>query len=273
MKKIDLSAFRQNYVKDTAEDMKEIAALKSTTRIPEGAHEVVVTAIHEKDGVKYKLTDKLGGTVGFSLVVKDSLKREQMLYISIPLVVSFKQACMDSDNKVKFQFRQSIKNLQLMGLDPMLLREAMLMSDCEALDYLVGTQFVIINSWDNRKLHLEYDATAKAHYFVTSSGDRFNSGEIAAPIALDAEKKDDTRYAEAIAIAHAQGYQLATRMDVNVDTHPTASNEAINEALQKVIQPKKVAPTVINKTIPAFPVTPKKILAPLSVEPDLYQGE
>lgn len=271
--KIDLSSFRQNYVKDTAEDMKEIAALKQSVRIPEGAHEVVVSAIHEKDGVKCKLSDKLGGTVGFSLVVKDALKREQMLYISIPLVVSFKQACLDADNKVKFQFRQSIKNLQLMGIDPILLREAMLATDCEAVDALVGTQFVIVNSWDNRKLHLEYDATAKAFYFVTSSGEKFASGEIAAPIELDATIKDDSRYAEAVAIAHAQGYQLATRMDTNVDSHPTATNDAINEALAKFLQPKKTAHPIINKTIPAFPVAPKKIVAPLSIDPDVFQGE
>lgn len=263
--KIDLSNYRQNYIKDTAEDIKEIAALKQTARIPEGVHEVVVTAIHEKDGSKFTISDKLGGTVGFSLIVKDALKREQMLYVSIPLVVSFKQACLDSDNKIKFQFRQSIKNLQIMGIDPILLREAMLATDCEAAEALVGTQFVIINSWDSRKLHLEYDSTARAHYFVTSAGERFSSGEIAAPIEIDSTIKDNKRYAEAIAIAHAQGYQLATQMNVNLDIHPTASNESINEALRKFVQPKKPS-TIINKTIPPFPV--KKIVAPLSVEPD-----
>jgi hypothetical protein len=269
--KPDLSAFRQNYVKDTAEDMKEIAAsLKQSVRIPEGVHEVVVVAIHEKDGEKFKITDKLGGTVGFSLVLKDALKREQMLYISIPLVVSFKQACLDKDNKINFQYRQSIKNLQIMGVDPILLREVMIATDCEALESLIGTQFVLINSWDSRKLHLEYDNTAKAHYFVTSSGDKFSSGEIAAPIEIDSSIKDDKRFSEAIAIAHAQGYQLATRMDVKLDVHPTASNESINEALRKFIQPKK-APTIINKTIPAFPI--KKIVPPLSIEPDDFPGE
>lgn len=263
--KIDLSSFRQNYVKDTAEDMKEIDALKNTARIPEGSHEVVVTSIHEKDGVKCKLTDKLGGVVGFSLVVKDALKREQMVYISIPLVASFKQACMDTDNKIKFQFRQSTRNIKLMGLDPIVLREAIIASDCEAVDLLIGTQFVIVNSWDVRKLHLEYDSTAKAHYFVTSSGDKFSSGEIAAPIALDSEKKDDSRFCEAIAIAKAQGYELATRMSTTIDSHPTAQNDAINESLKKYLQPKKQ--TIINKTIPAFP---KKVTAPLSIEPDIF---
>lgn len=269
--KLDLSQFRQNHVKDTAEDLAEIAALKQIVRIPEGIHEVVVTGIHEKDGNKFKITDKLGGTLGFSLVVQDAQKREQMIYICVPLVASYKQACLDPDKKVSFAYINSVRHLNCMKINPISLREAILASDCEAIKELVGAQFVIRNSWDSRKLHLEYDSTARAYYFVTSNGERFSSGEIAAPIELDMSKKDDSRFDEAVAIAHAQGYQLATRMDVKLDVHPTATNEDINESLKTYLVPKKQpTPTVINKTIPAFP---KKVVAPLSVEPDVFQAD
>lgn len=271
MLKPDLSAFRQNYVKDSAEDMKKIAEIKLVQRIPEGVHEVIVTGIHEKDGVKFKLNDTLGGTIGFSLIVKDTQKREQLLYIAIPLHVNFLQACLDKDTKINYQFRNSVDNIQSMGLDASLLREAALVTDCEAIENLIGTQFVIINTWDARKLHLEYDELSKAHVFVNSSGERFTSGEIAAPIKLDLEIDVKKRYTDAIAIALSYGFQLATQMRVKVDSHPTASNDKINEALEKAILPKeKKSPIIINKTIPAFP---KKIVPPLSVEPDNFVEE
>lgn len=271
MTKPDLSAFRQNYVKDSVEDMKKIAEIKSVQRIPEGAHEVVITGVHEKDGVKYKLNDTLGGTLGFSLVVKDAQRREQLLYVAIPLHVNFLQACLDKDSKISFQFKNSVDNIQSMGVDAILLREAVLATDCDAIESLVGAQFVVVNTWDARKLHLEYDELSKAHVFVNSNGERFTSGEIAAPIKLDLDTDIKKRYVEATAIAIQHGYQLATQMRVKIDTHPTASNDKINEALEKAVQPKeKKVPVLINKTIPAFP---KKIVPPLSIEPDNFIEE
>ncbi len=258
MSKLDLSAFRKNFVRDTEEDLKEIDALKQSVRIPEGIHEVVAVGIHEKDKIKYKLIDKVGGSLGFSLVFEDAKKRSQMFYMTIPLAVTFKLACMDSDKKVSFPFIKTQKFLRVCGVDLIKFREALINTE-EAAECLIGTQFVVTNTWPDNKLHLEYDGVAKAFYFTNSSNERFSSGELAAPIELPKGDKD-SRFSEAIVIASQNGYQLATQMESDFSVHPTAVNNKINELISKFLTPKKEI--IINKTIPAFAV--KKPTGPLS---------
>ncbi len=265
---VDFAKFRQlSVVKDTEEDMKEIAAMKQSSPIPEGIHEVVVVGIHEKDGEKLKMSEKAGGSVGFSLVVRNAQKQEQMIYFIIPMAVSFLQACKDPDKGTKFMFTKSNRMLQTIGISPIALKESLLASDGKSIDSLVGTQFVIVNSWDSRKIHLEYDPVAKAHYFVTSQGSRFPSGEMAAPQVLDHKAPIKDRYKEVTAVAYENGYQLASQMDTTVEPHPTASNDKINALLQAACAPREVKkPVIVNKTIPAFP---KRMAIPEDIEPDL----
>lgn len=266
---MDLSKFRQNYTKDSAEDIQEIASSKMAQQIPEGVHEVVIVGIHEKDGVKFKINDKLGGTLGFSIIVRNAQKQEQMIYMSIPLQLSFKTAASDLDKKLAFPYKSTVQNLYAMGIDAAALRESILLTNGESAELLKGAQFVITNSWNSKMIHMEYDAIAKAHFFVTAMGDRFDSGEMAIPLYPDTKLALTERYKEFIGLAKLNGYQLATRMDMSIEKHLTATNQAINEELRKICQPKEVK-TVVNKTIPpVFPIHVKKPIVQMDVEPDI----
>lgn len=272
MSTIDLSKFRQNFVRDTAEDIKQIAAMKTSLKIGAGRHEVVVTGIHEKEGSsKFKLTDRLGGSLGFSLIVKNAKNEEQLIYVCVPLMVTFIQACRDIEKGNKFLFKKTFELLESLQVDPIIFRECIVATDGRAADKLKGAQLVIINSWRDGKLHLEYDTVAKAHFFTKSNGERFESGELSHPVSLDSTKKGDDKFTEFIAIARENGWELVTQMDTEVQLHPTFSNTHINDELLKELaasqSPKK--PQIVNKTIPAFPIHTKKILASMEIEPDV----
>lgn len=278
MTTIDLSQFKQSYVKDTADDLQEIAAMKQISRIPEGSHEVVVTDLFtKKDGSQFYVSDTLGGVLGFSLNVANAQKAEQIVYFAIPLAVTFKQACLDTDKKISFQFKNTVKNLQAIGIDVAALRESIIETNGKAAEELVGAQFILTNSWPMKKLHLEYDSGAKAFFYATSMGERFTEGELSVPIALDYNKDIKDRYSEAVAIAHENNYELATQMNVAIECNPSIDNEAINVKLRAIGQPKKKVapppfsiPKVVNKTAPPFPgLVPKKVSAPIEVIEDI----
>lgn len=264
---IDLSKFKQNFVKDTPEEIQEILAMREVKRIPEGMHEVKIVNIHEKDGVKAKEVDKFGGCIGFSLVARNENHEEQLVYFLIPMHLTFLQA---RNEPSSFAIQKTITNLNAMGIRPDLLRLAMVETNGNALLTLIGTAFVIENRWDTRKLHLEYDAEAKAHFFVKGDGTRFTSGEMAVPVMFDKDKKGNDRWTEFIELAAQNNYKLATQMDTTIHSHPSLSNEGINEALLKLIS--KETPKKVVKTPSNFPPFPKKPTAPLDMESDMDLG-
>lgn len=271
MSLVDLSKFKQNFVKDTEDDLKEIAAMKQMMPIPEGIHEVTVVGIHEKkDGAKFKIDDKLGGTLGFSLIVKNIHKQEQLIYICIPLIVTFLQARRDTDRSISFTFKRAIDTIQAMGINPIHLRESIITSNGTAAELLIGTQFVLTNYWDPKKVHLEYDSIAKAHFFATAQGERFSSGEMALPCHINSSIAIEDRYKEFVAIAHENHYEFTNKMNTTYDSHPTANNNIINEALEKACVPKEQKkPLAVNKIIPNFPVQVKRPAVPIDTEPDI----
>jgi hypothetical protein len=263
---LDLSKFKQSFVKDTAEEIAAIASINDTRKIGVGTHEVVVSKIHVKDGAKLKFTDKLGGTVGFSLVVENTAKEEQMVYLSIPLAVTFKQAIADKENG--FPYKKTAKTLLKIGIDPGSLREALIMTDGKAVDELVGAQMTITNLWPDRKLHLEYDRNTQASILVNSQGERFTEGVLSGTFKLDFNKKENERYNHIIELVTELGFEFAKQMDSNISTHPTTSNEKINELLTVMIKPKAkqtgfvplTSHTIINKTKPVFPDMKKPVI-------------
>jgi hypothetical protein len=268
MSTLDLSKFRQNFVKDKPEDIHEIAAMKFSPKIGVGVHEVVITGIHEKNGEKFKLGDRLGGSVGLSLILKNAKKEEQLMYMCIPLVVTFVEACRDTDKSNKFVFRKTYELLETIGIDPFLFRETVVATDGKSIEKLIGAQLVIVNTWREGKLHLEYDQVAKAHFFHKCDGTKFESGELSLPVVMDSSKKDDSKFAEFIAIARENAWDFSTQMETDIQFHASVSNDYINEELSKLLVVKK--PVIVNKTvIPSFPIHTKKILAPLGVEEDV----
>jgi len=261
---LDFSKFRQGFTKDSEADLNELTASKKSDPIPEGVHEVVVIGLTEKDGKKIKMLDRAGGSIGFNILVQNAQRQQQAIYMEVPLAMPFKAACQQS-----YVFVKTLKFLKFMGIDPNVLRESVIISNGASLDLLKGTQFLLINSWDSKSLHLEYDKTYKAYYFVTSQGHRFDSGEMSVPVNVDKNKPYESRFSEAHAIAKQHHYTLTTQMQSDVEPHPTASNASINEALAAVgsKDTRKVTPPVINKTIPPFPV--KKPTAPIETDEDI----
>lgn len=264
---IDLSKFKQNFVKDTPEEIQEILAMKDVRRIPEGLHEVKVTGFYEKDGTKIKIVPKFGGCVGFSMIVKTLTHEEQLIYLMIPLHLKFLQARNEPNS---YAIQKTINNLNSMGIRPDLLRLAIVESNGNAIESLIGANLVIENKWDIRKLHLEYDTEAKSYFFVKGDGSRFTSGEMAVPVMFDKDKKGTERWEEFIALATQNDYKLATQMDTILHPHPTLKNESINEELSKIIN-KDLQKKVVKPTS-NFPPFPKKPVAQLDIESDVELG-
>lgn len=266
MTEFDLSKYRQSFVRDTAEDLQEIAAMKSTKRIPEGSHEVVITKIHTKEnGTSVTFTDQEGGRLGFTLIAANAQQAEQTVYLAIPLAQTFKQVIANQDRKVSFVYAKTLKTLSAFGIDPIVFRESVIESDGSSVEQLIGTQCVLINSWPTKQLHLEYDLNAKEHFFETSMGERFASGPLAGPIKLDNSLIGKARFSEAVALANDNNFQLATQMDTNIVSHPTADNSSINDKLKSTLKSQqKSTSAVVNKTKPPFAImVPKKITSPL----------
>jgi hypothetical protein len=264
---IDLSKFKNNYVKDTPEEIQEILAMTTVKRIPEGVHEVKITGFHEKDGQKLKMIEKYGGSIAFSVIVKTKQNEEQLIYMLVPVGVTFRQAVAEENN---FMIKKIIGHLNTIGIRPDLLRSAMIDSNGAALQTLIGAEFVIENKWDPKQLHIEYDQNLKANFFVKGDGTRFESGEMAVPVVFDKDKKGDERWAPFVALAKEHNFKLATQMFTNLLPHPEVSNEVINEKLAKF--GKQEEKKVINKTPSAFPPFPKKVIAPIDIEGDMDLG-
>lgn len=267
---LDLSQFKKTFVRDTETDLREVSPLnRYPAKIPEGRFEVEVSSIYEKDGTKAKVVDKLGGSLSFSLAFKNAQKQEQLMYFIIPLVTSYKEACAFYDNRVAYPFKKTIFQLQALGINANDLRESIVHTDAKSIELLIGAQCVLENRWPQKLLHLEYDSIAKAHFFVKSDGKRFESGEMSLPISLDPTKRGDSRLSEAVAIARESNYQLAVQMETTLEVHPTANNQHINEALAKACGREVKKPVIVNKTIPAFPIQPKKPISLLDAEADI----
>lgn len=270
MTEFDLKKFKTTYERDSAEDIKSIADRKQLKRLTEGVHEVVVTGIHKKEGeTGIRLTEREGGTVEFSMTVSNAQQAETLIFLAIPIAKTFRQVTASDDKKISFIYEKTVKTLSAMGINTNDLREALIESNGEAAEILVGSQFLVTASWPSNKLHLDYDSESKQYFFVTSMNERFAEGELAVPIVLDPKIDIRTRYSEAVAIADQAGYKFATQLDIAVSPHPTAYNDTINEKLSALSTPKKsieVSKSFIpvNKTKPVFAsVVPKKIGLPL----------
>jgi len=273
MSTMDLSQYRQNFQKDSLDDLKDILTSKQSSPIPEGIHEVVVVGVHEKDGQKFKTVDKGIQTLSFSLIIKNAQGNEQMVYFLMPIDASFKQATakenMVVDKGTKWMISKFVKDFTSMGINPIALREAIIVSNGKALDLLIGAQFKVVNSWDTRMVHLEYDRNLKSHFFVNGFGERFTSGQMAEPQFVDSKIPIAERYKEFVAIAQENAYQFAQKMNTSIEPHPTASNDDINESLIKAGEPTAKRSAVVNKTIPPFPAMVKKPTAAADIQEDI----
>ena len=262
---IDLSMFRANFIKDTEEEQKELVKKKSFNGIPQGSHEVILTEVTEKFGGKISLINKLGGCVEFTIIFRNVAKQEQFAFCAIPMHLTFGQAIKSKEERgTAFKIERTYKMFQTMGVDPRLLREAILLSDGEAISSIVGAQCVLVNHWDPKSIHIEYDNTSKGHYFVTAMGQRFESGEMSVPLKIDYKIPVAQRFVDIIAVAKENGFKFTPNMETVYETHPTATNDLIIKNLQKFVKPKEPKEIkIVNKTIPPFPVQVKKMVAPL----------
>lgn len=279
--KHDLSKFRNTFVKETSEDIQE--AMRGNTSAPKigsGLHEVVVTKMYtNKAGETSKITDRAGGSLSFNFIVRNSARQEQLINMFVPLALSFSQVCKSKDNKGdSFLFNKSVKLLMSMRIDPALFREAVMFTDGEAISLLVGAQFVLENFWPIKSVHLEWDSTAKAHFFCNAMGEKFPSGEMSGPHYVENTANPKDRFKPFLSIAYQNGYSFSEQFNTEFHEHPTVGNEKVSSDLLVACKPKVEAPVkefkIVNKTVPpVFPsvVAPlvKKIISPLDVEPDL----
>lgn len=270
MKLIDLSQFTQNFTRDNAEEIAaEVSSMKTIIRkMDVGVHDVTFTAVAMKDGEAFKLNDKAGGTLIFSMIGHNLAGEEQLFVFFLPTAITYAQGMASTDPKIKFPFQRTSKDFQCMGINIPDFREAVLKTNGEAITKLIGTRFMVENKWDAKKLHLEYDNMTRCYHFTKPNGERFTSGEMAAPVHPEKDKWGDARFAEALVIAHSQNHQVALRMESIIKPHPTANNDKVNDALAALLrpQPKKV-PNFVNAT--ENPFKPKKVSAPLEFEKDI----
>ena len=259
---LDLSKFKGTYEKDSAEDIEKIKNKKNTSIIPVGIFEVKIAGLHEQDGKKLKVDDKLGGIVLFSPLLQDADGREQRLFMCIPLQLTYVQAIKAAEKSEKFKIENTLKMLGAFQIDPIILRESIINTNGESLELLKDAQCLLTNRWPLDAVHMEYDKETKNYFFVKGSGEKFDPdqdpAEMCLPYPLSSEIPFDKRFEDVKKIAKEKGYEkFATNMNTTLSIHPTANNTKIN-ALIYSSYTKDSTPVVMNELPDEFPAIKKK---------------
>lgn len=269
---LDLSAFAKNFVPDNAEELSKISSINGLpARIGVGVHEVTISSLYEKLGAPFRVVDQAGGALQFSVIIKNKDNEEQMVGFTVPLQITFSQSASLQDKRTSFLFKKTISDLMGMQIRLEYFREALIKTNGEAARLLIGTKFILENKWNPKKVHLEYNSSARGYYFTKANGERFTDGELAVPVHIDKDKKWHERFVEAMVIAKECNQELALNMETIIRSHPSETNEKVNEALLATFQSKEKKPFAFNTT--KNPFQPKKITAPVDFEPDVEMGE